>query len=114
MRENHYGKIINVTSMGRRIWTMLGAWYHAGKFAVEGFSNSLRIETKPFGIDVIVVEPGGIKTEWGDISADHLEEYSFGGAYAAKRRATPQCCASSMQGTISQSRSLLPARYPRQ
>ncbi len=65
MRENHYGEIINVTSMGGRIWTMLGAWYHAGKFAVEGFSNSLRIETKPFGIDVIVVEPGGIKTEWG-------------------------------------------------
>ena len=82
MRENHYGKIVNVTSMGGRIWTMLGAWYHAGKFAVEGFSNSLRIETKPFGIDVIVVEPGGIKTEWGDISADHLEEYSFNGAYA--------------------------------
>ncbi len=82
MRENHYGKIVNVTSMGGRIWTMLGAWYHAGKFAVEGFSNSLRIETKPFGIDVIVVEPGGIKTEWGDIAADHLEEYSFNGAYA--------------------------------
>ena len=86
MRENHYGKIVNVTSMGGRIWTMLGAWYHAGKFAVEGFSNSLRIETKPFGIDVIVVEPGGIKTEWGDISADHLEEYSFGGAYAGSAK----------------------------
>ena len=86
MREQRYGKIVNVTSMGGRIWTMLGAWYHAGKFAVEGFSNSLRIETKPFGIDVIVVEPGGIKTEWGDISADHLEEYSFSGAYAGSAR----------------------------
>lgn len=82
MRENHYGKIVNVTSMGGRIWTMHGAWYHAGKFAVEGFSNSLRIETKPFGIDVIVVEPGGIKTEWGDIAADHLEKFSLDGAYA--------------------------------
>lgn len=82
MREQHYGKIVNVTSMGGRIWTMLGAWYHAGKFAMEGFSNSLRIETKPFGIDVIVVEPGGIKTAWGDIAADHLEEYSFHGVYA--------------------------------
>ena len=48
--------------------------------------QSLRIETKPFGIDVIVVEPGGIKTELGDISADHLEEYSFGGAYAASAK----------------------------
>lgn len=57
MRENHYGKIVNVTSMGGRIWTMLGAWYHAGKFAVEGFSNSLRIETKPFGIDVEISLP---------------------------------------------------------
>lgn len=81
MRENHFGKIVNVSSMGGKIWTKFGGWYHATKFAVEGFSDCLRMELKPFGIDVIVVEPGGIKTDWGIIAANHLKETSKGGAY---------------------------------
>ena len=81
MRENHYGKIVNVSSMGGKIWTKFGGWYHATKFAVEGFSDCLRMELKPFGIDVIVVEPGGIKTDWGIIAANHLKDTSKGGAY---------------------------------
>lgn len=81
MRENHYGKIVNVSSMGGKIWTKFGGWYHATKFAVEGFSDCLRMELKPFGIDVIVVEPGGIKTDWGIIAANHLKETAKGGAY---------------------------------
>lgn len=81
MRANHYGKIVNVSSMGGKIWTKFGGWYHATKFAVEGFSNCLRIELAPFGIDVVVVEPGGIKTDWGIIAADHLKETAKGGAY---------------------------------
>ena len=81
MRENHFGKIVNVSSMGGKIWTKFGGWYHATKFAVEGFSDCLRMELAPFGIDVAVVEPGGIKTDWGIIAADHLEEAAKGGAY---------------------------------
>ena len=81
MRENHFGKIVNVSSMGGKIWTKFGGWYHATKFAVEGFSDCLRMELAPFGIDVIVVEPGGIKTDWGIIAADHLKESAKGGAY---------------------------------
>lgn len=81
MRENHYGKIVNVSSMGGKIWTKFGGWYYATKFAVEGFSDCLRMELKPFGIDVIVVEPGGIKTDWGIIAANHLKETSKGGVY---------------------------------
>ena len=81
MRKNHYGKIVNVSSMGGKIWTKFGGWYHATKFAVEGFSDCLRMELEPFGIDVVVVEPGGIKTDWGIIAANHLKETASGGAY---------------------------------
>lgn len=81
MREQHYGKIVNISSMGGKIWTKFGGWYHATKFAVEGFSDCLRMELAPFGIDVIVVEPGGIKTDWGVIAANNLKETAKGGAY---------------------------------
>ena len=83
MRKNHYGKIVNISSMGGKIWTPLGGWYHASKFAVEGFSDCLRLETQQFGIDVVLVEPGGVKSEWADISAEHIEKYSGNTAYAS-------------------------------
>ena len=81
MREKGWGRIINISSMGGKIHTPFGAWYHATKFALEGFSDCLRYETEEFGIDVVVVEPGGIKTEWGTIAADKLLETSGSGAY---------------------------------
>lgn len=83
MRKQRKGKIINVTSMGGKVHLPLGAWYHATKFAVEGFSDCLRMEVAPFGIDVVLVEPGGIKTEWGLIAAEHLQKSSGNGAYRA-------------------------------
>lgn len=83
MRDNRYGKIVNISSMGGKIWTPLGGWYHASKFAVEGFSDCLRMETKQFGVDVILVEPGGVKSEWADISAEHIEKYSGNSAYSS-------------------------------
>jgi NAD(P)-dependent dehydrogenase (short-subunit alcohol dehydrogenase family) len=58
--------------MGGRIWTPYGAWYHATKHAVEVLSDVMHFETRPFGIQVIVVQPGGIETEWGGIAAEHL------------------------------------------
>ena len=81
MREQREGAIVNVTSVGGKIYTPLGGWYHATKHALEVLSDCLRIEVKPFGIDVIVIEPGSIKTEWGAIAAEHLEEASGHGAY---------------------------------
>ena len=57
-------------AIGGKFYEPLGAWYHATKFAVEGFSDSLRLELAPFGIDVVIIEPGPIRTEWGDISRD--------------------------------------------
>ncbi|WP_343636937.1 oxidoreductase [Fluviicola sp.] len=81
MRKQKSGKIINISSIGGKIATPFGAWYHASKFAVEGMSDSLRTEVKPFGIDVIVIEPGGVKSEWGDIAYQNLLKTTSGSAY---------------------------------
>ncbi len=82
MRKHQFGKIVNISSIGGKIYTPFGAWYHATKHALEGWSDCLRNEVKPFGIDVVVVEPGGIKTPWGQIAADNLKKTSGKGAYA--------------------------------
>jgi NAD(P)-dependent dehydrogenase (short-subunit alcohol dehydrogenase family) len=82
MRARGSGTIINISSMGGKIHTPFGAWYHATKFALEALSDCLRLETKSFGIKVVVIEPGGIRTEWARIAAEHLRETSGHGAYA--------------------------------
>ena len=87
MRAQRSGTIINISSMGGRLTTPLGGWYHATKYAVEALSDALRMETAPFGIDVVVIEPGGIRTEWSGIAADHLDETAEGSAYASQIKA---------------------------
>lgn len=82
MREQKSGRIVNISSMGGKIYTPMGAWYHATKHALEGWSDCLRLEVKEFGIDVVVVEPGGIKTEWGGIAMENLKKVSGNGPYA--------------------------------
>lgn len=81
MRERGSGRIINTSSIAGKMVLYLGGWYHVSKYAVEAFSDALRIETKPFGIDVVMIEPGGIKTDWGFITARHLRESSLGTPY---------------------------------
>jgi len=81
MRAQHSGKIVNISSIGGKLATPFGGWYHASKFALEGLSDSLRNEVRPFGIDVIVIEPGGIKSEWSGIAHDSLMRVSGNGAY---------------------------------
>ena len=76
MRKAKSGTIINTSSMGGKMYTPLGAWYHASKHAVEGFSDCLRIETKPFNINVVVLEPGAIATEFGNVLYQPLLENS--------------------------------------
>lgn len=82
MREKRSGTIVNITSMGGKIYTLLGAWYHATKHALEGWSDSLRLELAPFGIKVVVVEPGLIETGFGDVVANGLLKRSGSGPYA--------------------------------
>jgi short-subunit dehydrogenase len=83
MRKANQGTIINTSSMGGKMYTPMGAWYHASKHAVEGWSDCLRLELKPFNINVVVLEPGIIVTEFGDVMLESISKYSSKGAYAA-------------------------------
>lgn len=105
MRFQNYGRIINISSMGGRLTSFMGAWYHATKYALEGFSDALRMEVKQFGIEVVLIEPGLIKTDWGFIAADHLEESAKNGAYAEVAEETAagmrkQCSGNMMSNPI--------------
>ena len=81
MRAQKSGRIVNLASVAGHVTLAFGAWYNATKYALEAFSDALRMEVKPFGIDVVIIEPGAIRTDWGIIAADHLQEVSKGGAY---------------------------------
>lgn len=72
MRRQHWGKIVNLSSMGGKLTLPGGGFYHATKHAVEALSDALRFEVRPFGVDVIVIEPGPIKTAFGDTAIDSI------------------------------------------
>jgi short-subunit dehydrogenase len=82
MREQRSGRIVNVSSMGGQITFPLGAWYHASKHALEAYSDALRQEVKGFGIDVVLIQPGLIKTEFGTVSSGAVRRYSGDGPYS--------------------------------
>ena len=82
MREKGAGKIVNVSSVAGKMHTPLGSWYHASKHALEGWSDCLRWELKRFGIDVIIIEPGLIRTEFGNIANASMTAHSRDSAYA--------------------------------
>jgi NAD(P)-dependent dehydrogenase (short-subunit alcohol dehydrogenase family) len=94
MREQGTGRIINISSVGAVIYEPFGAWYHATKNAVEGFSDSLRVELAQFGIDVVIIRPAGILTEWNQISRDGLVATSRGGAYEKQAASAAKALAS--------------------
>ena len=81
MRKQGSGRIVNISSVAGKAVLYFGGWYHVSKFSVEALSDALRMEVKPFGIDVVLIEPGGIRTDWGIIAADHLAESSAGTPY---------------------------------
>ena len=81
MRKQGSGRIVNISSVAGKAVLYFGGWYHVSKYSVEALSDALRMEVKPFGIDVSLIEPGGIKTDWGIIAADHLADSSKGTPY---------------------------------
>lgn len=87
MRKQRSGKIINNSSMGGKVYTPLGAWYHATKHALEGYSDCLRFEVAQFGIDVVIIEPGSIESEWNDITLENVQKTSGHTAYAKMTKA---------------------------
>ncbi len=82
MRARRAGRIVNISSVGGKLYSPLGGWYHATKHAVEGFSDCLRFETRGFGIEVVVIEPGGVESEWNGIAMDSARRFSGHTAYA--------------------------------
>lgn len=78
MREQGWGRIVNVSSMGGRITLPGGAFYHASKFALEAWSDVLRWEVGGFGIGVTIIEPGIIHTEFGATATARLEDLGGG------------------------------------
>lgn len=72
MRAAGRGRILNVSSMGGRTTLPGGAFYHASKHAVESLSDALRVEVGPFGIDVVLIEPGPVKTAWNDVAQESV------------------------------------------
>lgn len=81
MRQRRYGRIINISSLGGRLALPYGGAYTASKFALEAISDALRIELAPWNIRVIVVEPGLIATEFGNVATSNLP-HSSDSAYA--------------------------------
>lgn len=72
MRRAGFGRIINVSSMGGEFTTPFSGYYHASKYAIESISDALRMEAQPFGIDVVVIQPGGINTPLALKTADSI------------------------------------------
>ena len=87
MRQQGSGRIVNISSMGGKIFTPFGAWYHATKHALEGWSDCLRIETAPHNIQVVLIEPGIIKTEFGQVLGAGLGKYDGETSYKAQLEA---------------------------
>jgi short-subunit dehydrogenase len=101
MRKNKRGKIINISSIGGKIYMPMGSWYHSTKFALEGLSNSLRLEVKEFGIDVIVIEPGATLSEWSTIAINNLMKTSKHTIYENMAQKTSKLFAFMKNGKLS-------------
>ncbi|MFG3042522.1 oxidoreductase [Streptomyces sp. NPDC048330] len=98
MRAAGRGRIINVGSMGGRLVFPGGGYYHASKYAVEALTDALRFETAPFGIKVSLIEPGLIRTAFGETAANTLSDAAFpSGPYDRLNMAVDQQMASSYQ-----------------
>lgn len=84
LRSQRSGRIVNVASIAGRITFCFAGWYNASKYAVEALSDATRMEVKPYGIDVAIVEPGGVYSNWGRIAAKQLRKASGNTDYEEK------------------------------
>ena len=83
MRERGRGRVVNVSSMGANFTFPGGGFYHATKYALEAISDALRFEVKGFGIEVVLVQPGLIRTGFADAAGEALEDAEADGPYGA-------------------------------
>jgi NAD(P)-dependent dehydrogenase (short-subunit alcohol dehydrogenase family) len=83
MRAQRWGRIVNVSSMGANFTFPGGGFYHATKYAVEAISDALRFEVKGFGVDVAIIQPGLIKTSFGEVAATAVGQADEAGPYTS-------------------------------
>jgi NAD(P)-dependent dehydrogenase (short-subunit alcohol dehydrogenase family) len=102
MRRQGWGRIVNVSSMGGRLTFPGGGAYHATKHAVEALSDALRFEVRGFGIDVVVIEPGLIRTRFGETAAGSIAgpEQSDDDPYASFNAAVGAATAGIYEGPL--------------
>ena len=110
MRARRSGRIVNMSSLAGRLALPLFGPYSGSKFALEGMTDALRLEVYPFGIEVVLIEPGYIRTEMEQTAAelssgyrDNMEQGAYAGIYknfvrswrrnAGRARTTPEDCA---------------------
>ncbi len=74
MRKQHWGRVVNIGSMGGKLTLPGGGLYHATKHSLEAISDALRFEVRGFGVDVVLIEPGLITTEFGKTAAATVGE----------------------------------------
>ena len=81
MRAQRSGTVIHIGSIGGKMWSLLGGWYQASKYALEGLADCTRNELRPFGINVVLIEPGGVKSEWRENVIEIVKNTSGSGPY---------------------------------
>jgi NADP-dependent 3-hydroxy acid dehydrogenase YdfG len=101
MRQQRWGKIVNLSSMGGRLVFPGGGLYHATKYAVEAISDALRFEVRGFGIDVVLIEPGLIVTSFGDTAVASVGTSGDGGPYAEFNRKVADLTQNAYKGPMS-------------
>ena len=100
MRDQGWGKIVNLGSMGGKLTFPGAGLYHATKYAVEAISDALRFEVRGFGVDVILIEPGLIRTSFGDVASASVAEIHGDGPYADFNRRVAKVTADAYQGPM--------------
>ena len=100
MRRQRSGRIVNISSIGGKMTFPGGGIYHSTKHAVEGLSDVLRFEVKGFGIDVIVIEPGLIKTGFADAAVGSMADTAHDGPYGEFNTAVGQATAGAYDGGL--------------
>jgi NAD(P)-dependent dehydrogenase (short-subunit alcohol dehydrogenase family) len=100
MRRQRHGRIVNLSSMGGKLVFPGGGLYHATKFAVEALSDAMRFEVRGFGIDVVVIEPGLIRTKFGEAAVGSMKEAPEDGPYAKFNQAVADRTAGAYEGPL--------------
>jgi short-subunit dehydrogenase len=100
MRRQGHGRIVNVSSMGGKLVFPGGGIYHATKFAVEAISDAMRFEVQGFGVDVVVIEPGLIKTEFATAAVGSMSDFEQDGPYAKFNQTVSNATADIYEGPM--------------